>query len=80
MNSIGLKDLGTENECWSVTVRICRMWESINTKKNRELISMDMVLVDEEVYYVTTQFYIFLVLYLYLFSLALDFLYVYRIR
>ncbi|KAJ9535249.1 hypothetical protein OSB04_un001659 [Centaurea solstitialis] len=48
MNSVGLKDLGLENECWSVTVRICRVWESINTKKNGELISMDMVLVDEQ--------------------------------
>ena len=43
MNSVGLKDLGVENKCWSVTV--------INTKKNGELISIDMVLVDEQVYY-----------------------------
>ena len=67
--SVGLLQLGYA-ACGSRSIQ----------KKNRELISMDMVLVDEEVYYVTTQFYIFLVLYLYLFSLALDFLYVYRIR
>ncbi|KAH9801747.1 hypothetical protein KPL71_001139 [Citrus sinensis] len=31
-----------------IRVRLCRMWESTNTKKNGELISVDMIFIDEK--------------------------------
>ena len=33
---------------WKVRVRLSRMWEAVN-RKNLELISLDMVLIDEQV-------------------------------
>ncbi|PHT88989.1 hypothetical protein T459_04102 [Capsicum annuum] len=31
-----------------IRVRICRMWDAINSRKNGELISLDMIFVDEK--------------------------------
>ena len=35
-------------EDWLLRLRVCRLWESTNTRENT-LISMDMVLIDEKV-------------------------------
>lgn len=43
-----IKKLSNKNENWKVRVRLSRMWEAIN-RKNLELISLDMVLIDEQV-------------------------------
>ncbi|KAK9187190.1 hypothetical protein WN944_018582 [Citrus x changshan-huyou] len=44
-----LHELNNDKDNWMIRVRFCRMWESINTKKNRELISVDMTFIDENV-------------------------------
>ena len=45
-----IKDLKNDNDSLMIRVRVCRMWESINTKKNGELISLNMIFIDEKVY------------------------------
>ena len=37
------------NQCWAIKVRVCRLWESLNSKKSGELISLEMVFIDEMV-------------------------------
>lgn len=54
MEFVGLKDLSIGNESWAVKVRVCRLWESLNSKKNGDLISLDMVIVDEKQSLMTT--------------------------
>ena len=41
-----IKQLPDKNENWKVRVRLSRMWEVVK-QKNLELISLDMVLIDE---------------------------------
>lgn len=43
-----LDGLNNENDSWRVKVRVCRIWQSTNPKKNNELISTDMILMDEK--------------------------------
>ncbi|XP_062101015.1 replication factor A protein 1-like [Humulus lupulus] len=43
-----LQDLDNDKGSLMIRVRVCRMWESINTKKNGELISLDMIFIDEK--------------------------------
>ncbi|XP_075104274.1 replication protein A 70 kDa DNA-binding subunit D-like [Nicotiana tabacum] len=43
-----LTDLNSIRDDWTVRVRVCRIWNSINFKRNRELMSTDMILIDEE--------------------------------
>ncbi|KAJ8560478.1 hypothetical protein K7X08_022338 [Anisodus acutangulus] len=40
--------LATNRDDWIIRVRICRMWDAINPKNNGELISLDMVFIDEK--------------------------------
>ncbi|PHU04929.1 hypothetical protein BC332_25751 [Capsicum chinense] len=40
--------LVTDRDDLMIRVRICRMWDAINSKKNRELISLDMIFVNEK--------------------------------
>ncbi|XP_069150808.1 uncharacterized protein [Solanum lycopersicum] len=40
--------LVTGTDDFTIRVRICRMWNTINLKKNGELISMDMIFIDEK--------------------------------
>ena len=49
MEFVGLQNLVLDNESWAVKIRICRLWESLNTKRNGELINLDMVVIDENV-------------------------------
>ncbi|KAH9801749.1 hypothetical protein KPL71_001139 [Citrus sinensis] len=43
-----LHELNNDKDSWMIRVRLCRMWESTNTKKNGELISVDMIFIDEK--------------------------------
>ncbi|KAH0746095.1 hypothetical protein KY285_007752 [Solanum tuberosum] len=43
-----LSDLVTSRDGFTIRVRLCRMWDAINPKKNGELISMDMIFIDEK--------------------------------
>ncbi|MCD7447761.1 hypothetical protein HAX54_034746, partial [Datura stramonium] len=43
-----LSELDTNREDWPARVRVCRMWEFVNFKRNRELISLDLILMDEK--------------------------------
>jgi len=44
-----ISDLVTGRDDFTIRVRLCRMWDAINPKKNGELISMDMIFIDEKV-------------------------------
>jgi hypothetical protein len=43
-----LRQLTTNGQSWKVIVKVVRMWESINFASN-ELMSLDMILIDEQV-------------------------------
>jgi hypothetical protein len=43
-----LSDLSTKQQIWSVKVRVMRLWETFNNRTD-ELMSLDMVLMDEKV-------------------------------
>ena len=42
-------------ENWKVKIRISRMWNAINSKNN-DIISLDMILIDEQVYFSSIAF------------------------
>ncbi|XP_074336549.1 uncharacterized protein LOC141673703 [Apium graveolens] len=42
-----LSDIEGDAEDWLIRVRICRLWDAVNTKDN-SLLSVDMILVDEK--------------------------------
>lgn len=46
-----LSELVTGTDDFTIRVRICRMWNAINLKKNGELISMDMIFIHEKVHF-----------------------------
>ena len=41
--------IDTEKDNWNIKVRVTRMWEVLNIKTTNELISVDLVLLDEKV-------------------------------
>ena len=43
-----LHEISNQKDSWKVKVRIIRLWDAINLNNN-ELISLDMILLDEEV-------------------------------
>lgn len=45
-----IKDLSDSTDGWDLKIKIFRMLESTNPKKDDELISIDMVFIDEQVY------------------------------
>ena len=44
-----LDEINTEKDDWNIRVRVTRMWEVLNIKTNNELMSIDLVLLDEKV-------------------------------
>jgi hypothetical protein len=50
MTVILLSDLSTNQQTWAVNVKVMRSWESINNR-TRELMSLDMILMDEKVFF-----------------------------
>jgi hypothetical protein len=43
-----IKQLSNEKDNWKLRVKLSRMWNAVNRKKS-ELISVDLVLIDEKV-------------------------------
>jgi hypothetical protein len=43
-------DLSPKQQTWRVKVKVIRLWESINNR-TEELMSLDMILMDEKVYF-----------------------------
>ncbi|KAK9987794.1 hypothetical protein SO802_028033 [Lithocarpus litseifolius] len=43
-----LDEIDTERDDWNIKVRVTRMWEVLNIKTNNELMSVDLVLLDEK--------------------------------
>ena len=62
-----LSDLTTEGQTWSIKIKVIRVWDSINNATD-ELISMDMILMDEQVF-----FYQFLFLFVYIILILLNY-------
>lgn len=44
-----LDEIDTEKDDWNIRVRVTRMWKVLNIKTNNELMSVDLVLLDEKV-------------------------------
>ena len=44
-----LDEINTEKYDWNIRVKVTRMWEVLNIKTNNELMSVDLVLLDEKV-------------------------------
>jgi hypothetical protein len=44
-----LNEISTEKDSWNVKVRIIRMWDAVNVANGNELISLDMIMADENV-------------------------------
>jgi len=44
-----LNQISVERDTWIVKVRIIRMWDAINIANDHELISLDMIMADENV-------------------------------
>ena len=44
-----MDEIDTEKDNWNINVRVTRMWEVLNIKTTNELISVDLVLLDEKV-------------------------------
>ena len=42
-------EIDTKKDDWNIRVRVTRMWEVLNIKTNNELMSVDLVLLDEKV-------------------------------
>jgi hypothetical protein len=69
-----LSDLSTKQQTWSVKVKIMRLCESINNRTD-ELMSLDMILMDEKVFFLDhfTLHIIYILIYIYiLMSLFFD--------
>ena len=45
-----LSDLTTMGQNWNIQVKVMRIWDSINPTTD-ELISLDMILMDEQVFF-----------------------------
>ena len=50
-----LSDLTTKGQTWSIKVKVIRVWDSINNATD-ELISMNMILMDEHVTFLPISF------------------------
>ena len=46
-----LHELNNDKDSLMIRVRLCKMLESVNTKKNKELISVNIIFIDEKVVY-----------------------------
>ena len=44
-----LDEIDTKKDDWNIRVGVTRMWEVLNIKTNNELMSVDLVLLDEKV-------------------------------
>ena len=44
-----LNQISDANETWRIRVRIFRMWKVVNKRSENNLISLDMIFIDEKV-------------------------------
>ena len=44
-----LDEIDSEKDDWDIRVRVTRMWEVLNIKTNNQLMSVELVLLDEKV-------------------------------
>ena len=56
-----LSDLTTKGQTWSIKVKVTRVWDSINNAAD-ELISMDMILMDEHVIFLPIFLFVYIIL------------------
>ena len=49
MSNNFLKDIDKSKYDWIVTVRVSRLWECRNFRMGAELMSLDMILIDQQV-------------------------------
>jgi hypothetical protein len=49
MTYTALNQISVEKDTWIVKVRIIRMWDAVNITNDHELISLDMIMADENV-------------------------------
>jgi len=49
MTNSFLSELISDLDDFTIRVRLCTMWDAIKSKKNGELIRMDMIFIDEKV-------------------------------
>ena len=54
-----LTNLTTKGQTWSIKVKVIRVWNSINNATD-ELISMDMILMDEHVIFLSISFLLYI--------------------
>ncbi|RAL47786.1 hypothetical protein DM860_012411 [Cuscuta australis] len=52
-----IQKLSCDAENCRILVRVSQLWEAYSLKNNEELISMDMVMIDEEGFYVHAHFF-----------------------
>jgi hypothetical protein len=57
-----LSDLSTKQQASNVKVKVMRLWESINNK-TEELMSLDMILMDEKVHLIFIVEHIHIIMY-----------------
>ena len=56
-----LTNLTTKGQTWSIKVKVIRVWNSINNATD-ELISMDMILMDEQVIFLPIFLFVYIIL------------------
>ena len=56
-----LSDLTTKGQIWSIKVKVIRVWDSINNATDK-LISMDMILMDEQVIFLPIFLFVYIML------------------
>ena len=56
-----LSDLTTEGQTWSIKIKVIRVWDSINNATD-ELISMNMILMDEQVIFLPIFLFVYIIL------------------
>jgi hypothetical protein len=47
MNYTSLNQISPDNDTWVIKVRIIRMWDAVNIAQGNDLISLDMIMSDE---------------------------------
>lgn len=45
-----ISDPNPSNNDWDIKVRLCRMWEAVNHKNDKETMGLEMVVVYDKVY------------------------------
>lgn len=60
-------DLNALKETWAIQARLCRMWEAVDFKNNNEVFALEMIFVDDQVYFGSPLHSTYVILYPHLF-------------